>query len=112
VEKIFDSYLTYYDETLLYVLTTHKVKKWIRKSQVSSKLYESFMKSKCTTQDLSSCNTEKTQQSNNNKCKTRGVVLGVYNCGIILSFRELYGSESLTQVCLFYLETLAACVGT
>ena len=51
------------------------------------------MKSKCTTQDLSSCNTEKTQQSNNNKCKTRGVVLGVYNCGIVLSIRELYGSE-------------------
>ena len=70
-------------------------------------MLEDYMATQTNTQELSRCNTEKTQHSINNKCKTRGVVLAVHNCGIVLSFREIYGAESLTQVCFFYLDTLS-----
>ena len=44
------------------------------------------------------CNTDKSVvYSCVMKCKTRGILLAASNCGIILFFRELCGSESLTQ---------------
>jgi hypothetical protein len=38
------------------------------------------------------------------KVKTRGILLALSNCGIILGYRELYGSESVTQVANMYLD--------
>ena len=38
------------------------------------------------------------------KVKTRGIQLALTNCGIIVAYRELYGSESTTQVALVYLD--------
>lgn len=39
------------------------------------------------------------------KCKTKeGVIVAASNCGIILGYREIYGSESCTQVGMFYLD--------
>jgi len=39
------------------------------------------------------------------KCKTRGILLAATNCGIVISFRELFGAESLKQVTQLYLDT-------
>ena len=39
-------------------------------------------------------------------CRTKGVILAVYNCGIICSYKVLFGSESLTQVARFYLDIM------
>ena len=38
------------------------------------------------------------------KCKTRGIQIACNNCGIVVAHRELFGSESLTQVALMYLD--------
>jgi hypothetical protein len=36
--------------------------------------------------------------------KTRGILIIINNCGVIVGYRELYGSESLTQVANLYLD--------
>lgn len=57
--------------------------------------------------ELDTCNTEKSKLTSCDiKCKTRGILIMATNCGIVVSFREMYGAESLTQVALFYLDTL------
>ena len=38
------------------------------------------------------------------KVKTRGILIMIINCGVIVGYRELYGSESLTQVANLYLD--------
>jgi hypothetical protein len=43
----------------------------------------------------------------NNKCRTKGVLLTAYNCGIICSYREILSSESLTQVAQLLLDTIS-----
>ena len=39
------------------------------------------------------------------KCETRGILIMATNCSIVVSYRKMYGSESLGQVGLFYLDT-------
>ena len=41
------------------------------------------------------------------KTKTRGIMLATFNCGIITGYRELFGSESISQVVLFYLDLIS-----
>jgi hypothetical protein len=54
---------------------------------------------------LSSCNTDKAKVfSCEHKCKTHGILLAVFNCGIVIGYRELFGKESTTQVALLYLD--------
>ena len=40
------------------------------------------------------------------KCKTRGLLISAYNCGIINGFREIFVSESISQVLLFFLDII------
>ena len=40
----------------------------------------------------------------NYKVKTRGLILAVYNYGIIAGAREMLGAESLSQVAQLYLD--------
>ena len=35
------------------------------------------------------------------KCRTTGVLLTVFNCGIICGYREIFSAESLSQVAIF-----------
>ena len=42
----------------------------------------------------------------NKKSRTTGVLLSVYNCGIIASYKEIYKSESIQQVVSFLLDTI------
>ena len=52
-----------------------------------------------------SCNTDKTSTfSCLLKCKTRGVEQACTSCGVIIGIRELFGSESLTQVAQMYMD--------
>ncbi len=54
------------------------------------------------------CNTNKDQSIPYlNKTKTRGLLIAAFNCGFIIGYRELYGSESLSQVALFYLDIVS-----
>ena len=53
------------------------------------------------------CNNDKTRfYTFFMKCKTIGVLIASTNCGIILGFRELFGSESPTQVANFYMDLI------
>jgi hypothetical protein len=112
VDKINDSYLTFYNEVLIFCCTNKKQNKWLKIKDVPITMYNNFLNTQTKkTVEISSCNTDKTKLTIYNKCKTRGIVLVVYNCGIVLSFRELYGSESLSQVGLFLLDTIDAMKG-
>jgi transcription elongation factor Elf1 len=51
------------------------------------------------------CNTDKTNVFYcDMKCKTRGIQIACNNCGIVFAVRELFGSKSLTEVALMYLD--------
>ncbi len=38
------------------------------------------------------------------KCRTEGLLVAAYNCGIVLAYREFLTHESPTQVATFYLD--------
>ncbi len=97
---------------MLYCTTTKSQKKWLKTKDAPTAMYNDFLNAQTKKAvEISSCNTDKTKLTIYNKCKTRGIVLAVYNCGIVLSFRELYGSESLSQVGLFLIDTIDAMNG-
>ena len=58
-----------------------------------------------------SCNTWKAATPCEIICRTRGMVLIVSNCGIVISWREIYVAESLTQEALLFLDTLDLLIG-
>ena len=53
-----------------------------------------------------SCNTWKAATPCEIICRTRGMVLIVSNCGIFISWKKIYGAESLTQGAFLFLDTL------
>ena len=54
---------------------------------------------------LSECNTIKIGTTSCDvKEKTRGILLMIASCGVIIGYREIYGSESITQVANMYLD--------
>ena len=101
---MYDSYITLDDEELFLCKTNLINLKWVSRDKISTDQYNTFTNKDPDNLD---CNTDKEAvYSCTIKCKTRGIILAASNCGIILSFREIYGSESLSQVGLFYLDLL------
>lgn len=102
------------EDTLFLVETKYPDKplKWIKRKDISTKLYMEFIQSVVAVEDDNvyeevSCNTNKTiTNSHVNKDRTRGVLISSYNCGIINGYRELYGCESVRQVILYYCDLL------
>ena len=87
--------------------------KWIQREYISEDLYTAYLFKLNRPVFNLQCNTDKTQVTTCEiKCKTRGILLSATNCGIVISFRELFGSESLSQVSLLYLDTLDNYMGT
>lgn len=77
--------------------------KWLTEKQLPNDKLEQF-KDGLIEKDTS-CNTNKDNVfSCPLKCKTVGVQIASCNCGIIQSWKEMYGSESLAQVALFLTE--------
>jgi hypothetical protein len=75
--------------------------KWLSRYDLTSQQYNEFIsnRKKSEEDEFISCNTDKVAcTACDSKCKTRGVILIITNCGVILSYREIFGSESLTQV--------------
>jgi hypothetical protein len=51
------------------------------------------------------CNTDKTlAYSCDLKSRTRGIQIAATNCGFIIGFREMFGSESIIQVADMYMD--------
>ena len=77
-------------------------KAWFKREDIPKKLYEAFKaRDKNIGNDASddTCKTDKTKvNSCDYKTRTCGIQVLCSNCGIILGFRELFGSESCTQV--------------
>lgn len=91
--------------------TTEVPFKWIKRDLVPTELVKLFNEKKTTT-SIPTCNTYKSRIfSCHMKCKTRGIQLACSDRGIVLGFRELYGSESCMQVAQMYLDLCEAFTG-
>ena len=101
--KIYDTHIDTADNELFLCETTNSKVKWLNRFQLTDQEYFDYQNSLKINNNT--CNTLKATACEA-KCKTRGIILAVSNCGIIISFRELFGSESLTQVTALYLDTL------
>jgi hypothetical protein len=40
------------------------------------------------------------------KCRTEGLLVSTFNCGIVVSYREFFTKESISQVTNFYLDAI------
>jgi len=106
VEKIHDSYIDVNDQELFFCETNITVK-WLSASSIEKNKIKEYYKQQHRKYADSTCNTlKKNVTSCDVKCKTRGILLAATNCGIVVSFRELYGSESLTQVSMLFLDSI------
>ncbi len=111
---IHDSYLSNNDEELFLVETSRTPLKWLAKYQIKKDIYDNYIDLKKKERALLysklynlSCNTDKTAVSTCDiKCKSRGVILFASNCGVTVSFREIFGAESLPQVAMLLMDTL------
>ena len=93
------------DEELFYCETTNKEQKWCSAADVHIDIKTEFLAKTHVNPFPSGCNTDKTvSHTCDVKVKTRGILLALSNCGIIVGYRELYGSESITQVANMYLD--------
>jgi hypothetical protein len=81
--------------------------KWLSQKNIPEEIFENFLLRVGHVPLPNTCNTlKKTTTSCEIKCKIRGIIVAMSNCGIIISFREIFGSESLSQVTMLYLDTL------
>jgi hypothetical protein len=103
--KIFTSYVTFVSIELCLCLTSEQKLKWIEVDKIPTDIFDAFSNKGKSSVSLSSCNTDKAKVfSCEHKCKTRGILLAVFNCGILIGYRELFRKESTTQVALLYLD--------
>jgi hypothetical protein len=102
IKCIYDMWISPKDIQLFLVKTSKNQMKWLTTSQITKLEYNKFIETYTSVQDdhiancVKTCNTLKTQPCLL-KCKTRGILLAVSNCGVVMSFRELFGGESLSQ---------------
>jgi len=84
-----------------------------KKKNIPLDIYDQFIKNLNDREELNiyneiSCNTNKHFCTPYlKKSRTKGLLISAYNCGIINGYRELYGSESISQVVLYYLDILS-----
>jgi hypothetical protein len=81
--------------------------KWLVRKAIPLEMFNEFSnkQNNITLDDNKTCNTDKEAVFTcPMKCKIRGVELACTNCGIVVGFRELFLSESLTQVATFFLD--------
>ena len=110
IEKIYDSFIDVYDSELLLCKVSSKDPSkngltWFKLDDAPAKLLSEF-KSGIDTKDAeTTCSTDKTKVNTcDYKTRTCGLQIFCSNCGVILGFRELYGSESCTQVSMMLLD--------
>jgi hypothetical protein len=108
--RIYDCFVDS-EDTVLYLLATKKGKYlWTSKppqnliQEFSCKFSKSIEKNYSA---LTNCQINKEFPIPcKKKCRTTGILLSVYNCGIICGYRELFSSESPTQVSIFLLDLM------
>ena len=103
---IYDSFVPGDGDEIFLCKTERMDFRWFCRDDLPSTLLQTFIDThRLTSETLTSCNTDKTNiYTCEMKCKTRGIQIACNNCGIVVAHRELFGSESLTQVALMYLD--------
>jgi hypothetical protein len=109
--KIHDTFL---DEngTVLYLVTCGGKLYWLEEKNIDKEILVNFLSfwGQSNAKDSESiCKIRKDLDNSfpcKNKTRTKGVLLGVFNCGIIGAYSEIFNDESLFQVSLFVLDML------
>lgn len=103
--KIYDSFIDKNDKVLYLVDYSDKNPFWATENQIPFSIRNRFIKSLKFNDDL--CNTNKAfTLPCNKKLRTVGVFAGVYNCGIVCGFKEIFKSESIKQTANFIFELI------
>ncbi len=92
------------DEELYYCETTSNEQKWFLAQDVPESIRDEYMNKVRSPVNECVCNTHKINTTSCDvKVKTREILSILSNCGVIVGYREIYGSESITQVANLYL---------
>ena len=114
--QIHDYFVNLKNKTLYLVSDKDHQCYWCTPQQLNKDLIEKYnetIKLKATEEENGSenehastdCSRKEFSILYKNKTRSVGIMLAVYNCGIICAYKELFSSESLTQVTAFLLET-------
>ena len=78
---------------------------WLNKDDIDDELLVNFEGAKPPEDNDPCCNTSKDMQYKCNiKSRTRGLQIACTNCGFIIAYREMFCSESSSQVAMLYLD--------
>ena len=120
IVDIFDSFIDYDRRELFYCKLKDRTKCWFVKANVPKAVLTKFIKRKFKDDEFrrkeqtkldyqaqeALCQVDKTDEfACDLKTKTRGLLIGCSNCGIIICYKEMYAKESLTQVARLILAT-------
>lgn len=108
--EIYDSFIRE-DDVILFLVTKNDslTPFWATEKQLNEKLILDFINDKIPYGKKKQLDTirDKVQLYKaycNNKCRTVGLYLSVYNCGIIVGYKEIFHSEGRNQTMAFILQ--------
>ena len=116
IDHVYDSFVDYDDKELFCCRTNAGVKwfyaheipntvlnPYLKKSKDKKSMYDKENESRYN--KARECEVDKTDQyATDMKCRSRGILIACYSCGVIAGYKEMHGSESLQQVAAFLLE--------
>lgn len=103
--KIYDRFLTEKNEYYFLVDYNDKQPFWASEKQLAEKLTE-FSPSNDSEYIFFSKKKKNIVEKCQNKTKTEGIFLSVYNCNVIASYREIFNCECLSYAATFCLDTM------
>ena len=87
--------------------TGENQQKWFSANDVPSDIKAAYISKLRPAEESTQCNTIKISVTSCPvKVKTRAILLMIACCGVIVGYREIYGSESITQVANMYLDVV------
>ena len=106
IKYIYDSFMDLDEKELFLCHTEDNKIVWFAKHDVPKTLLTPFLKKKIKDKITTSTELEEDECTVDKedayacdmKCKSRGVQIACTNCGILSGYKEMYASESLTQV--------------
>ncbi|CAF1087177.1 unnamed protein product, partial [Brachionus calyciflorus] len=108
ISKIHDCFYTREENYLFLSELTNNKLVWVTENQIDATLFEDFFRKKNSFADKLDleCQTLKSKTLCDFKTRTKGILISAFNCGIVTGYREIFGSESCSQVLLFYLDVI------
>jgi hypothetical protein len=99
------------DDQILYLLKQNKKIFWLQEHDIPREKLRAFLSVWKISEERSMTETccrvrKELDIPCTKKTRTKGVLLAVFNCGIVGAYKEIFSEESLTQVSMFFLELL------